>query len=190
VSEALGIAAGVNVLHFPYKGAGEATMAMLSGTIDYQVASTPGVMGNVKGGKARLLAVCGTKRMAALPDVPTFAEAGIKNFGLINFTGLWAPKGTPQSLVDRLHKEIAAAGSRPTASCKARSSTPGATCTSPTRARPGCTLRPGACIGCGPTNNPICRWPMRRARTASPCRPTSGCCTSRSPVATRSGACP
>jgi tripartite-type tricarboxylate transporter receptor subunit TctC len=109
VSEALGIATGVNFLHIPYKGAGDATMAMLSGTIDYQVASTPGVMGNVKGGKARLLAVSGNKRLAALPDVPTFAEAGVKNFGLINFTGLWAPKGTPQAVIDRLQKEIATA---------------------------------------------------------------------------------
>jgi len=109
VSEALGIAAGANFMHVPYKGAGEATMAMLSGTIDFQVASTPGVMGNVKGGKARLLAVSGSRRLAALPDVPTFAEAGIKNFGLINFTGLWAPKGTPQAVIDRLQKEIATA---------------------------------------------------------------------------------
>jgi tripartite-type tricarboxylate transporter receptor subunit TctC len=109
VSEALGIAAGVHFMHIPYKGAGEATMAMLSGTIDLQVASTPGVMGNVKGGKARLLAVSGNKRLAALPDVPTFAEAGVKNFGLINFTGLWAPKGTPQAVIDRLQKELAVA---------------------------------------------------------------------------------
>lgn len=109
VSEALGIASGANFMHVPYKGAGEATMAMLSGTIDFQVASTPGVMGNVKGGKARLLAVSGAKRLASLPDVPTFAEAGIKNFGLINFTGLWAPKGTPPAVIDRLQKEIATA---------------------------------------------------------------------------------
>lgn len=109
VSEALGIAAGANFMHIPFKGAGEATLAMLSGTIDFQIASTPGVMGNVKGGKARLLAVSGTRRLAALPDVPTFAEAGVKNFGLINFTGLWAPKGTPQAVIDRLQKEVAAA---------------------------------------------------------------------------------
>jgi tripartite-type tricarboxylate transporter receptor subunit TctC len=113
VSEALGIATGVNFMHIPYKGAGEATMAMLSGTIDYQVASTPGVMGNVKGGKARLLAVSGSHRLSALPDVPTFAEAGVKNFGLINFTGLWAPKGTPQAVIDRLQKEIATAMASP-----------------------------------------------------------------------------
>jgi tripartite-type tricarboxylate transporter receptor subunit TctC len=108
-SEALGIASGANFLHVPFKGAGEATMAMLSGTIDFQIASTPGVIGNVKGGKARLLAISGQRRLPALPDVPTFAEAGIRNFGVINFTGLWAPKGTPQSVIDRLQAELAKA---------------------------------------------------------------------------------
>ena len=109
VSEALGIASGAKFLHVPFKGAGEATMGMLSGTIDFQIASTPGVMGNVKGGNARILAVSGAKRLAALPEVPTFTEAGVKNFGLINFTGLWAPKGTPQAVIDRLQKELASA---------------------------------------------------------------------------------
>ena len=109
VSEALGIASGAKFLHIPFKGAGEATLGMLAGTVDFQVASTPGVMSNVKGGKARILAVSGTKRLAALPDVPTFTEAGLKDFGLINFTGLWAPKGTPQPVLDRLQKEIATA---------------------------------------------------------------------------------
>lgn len=109
VSEALGIASGVTFMHVPFKGAGEATMAMLSGTIDFQVASTPGVMGNVKGGKARILAVSGDKRLASLANVPTFAEAGVKNFGLVNFTGLWAPRGTPQAVLDRLQKELATA---------------------------------------------------------------------------------
>ena len=109
VSEALGIAAGANFLHVPFKGAGEATMAVLSGTIDFQVASTPGIMSHVKGGKARLLGVSGSKRLAALPDVPTFTEAGVRFPGLINFTGLWAPKGTPQAVVDRLQRELATA---------------------------------------------------------------------------------
>jgi tripartite-type tricarboxylate transporter receptor subunit TctC len=113
VSEALGIAAGARFMHIPFKGAGEATMGMLSGTVDFQVASTPGVMGNVKGGKARVLAVSGNKRSPALPDVPTFAEAGVKNFGLINFTGLWAPKGTPRPVIERLQQEIATAMASP-----------------------------------------------------------------------------
>lgn len=113
VSEALGIAAGVSFLHVPFKGAGEATLGMLSGTIDFQVASTPGIMGNVVGGKARLLGVSGSQRLSALPEVPTFSEAGLKNFGLINFTGLWAPKGTPQAVIDRLQKEVATAMAAP-----------------------------------------------------------------------------
>ncbi|NDY93607.1 tripartite tricarboxylate transporter substrate binding protein [Ideonella livida] len=113
VSEALGIAAGANFMHVPFKGAGEATMALLSGTIDFQIASTPGILGQVKGGKARLLAVSGTKRLGVLPDVPTFQEAGVKFPGLVNFTALFAPKGTPAPVLERLHKELATAMASP-----------------------------------------------------------------------------
>lgn len=108
-SEGLAVASGVRFMHIPFKGAGEATLAMLGGTIDFQIASTPGIIGQVKGGKARLLAVSGDKRLAALPEVPTFAEAGIKGYGVVNFTGLWAPKGTPADVVARLQTEIAKA---------------------------------------------------------------------------------
>jgi tripartite-type tricarboxylate transporter receptor subunit TctC len=108
-SEALGIATGAKFMHVPFKGAGEATLALLSGTVDFQIASTPGIIGQVKGGKARLLAVSGEQRLPLLPDVPTFAEAGVKDFGVVNFTGLWAAKGTPMDVIARLQKEIAAA---------------------------------------------------------------------------------
>lgn len=108
-TEALGIASGVNFMHIPFKGAGEATTAILSHTIDFQIASTTGLMGNVKGGKLRLLAVSGDKRLAALPDVPTFTETGVKWPGVVNWTGLWAPKGVPADVLARLQKEIATA---------------------------------------------------------------------------------
>jgi tripartite-type tricarboxylate transporter receptor subunit TctC len=108
-TEALRLAAHIDMTHVPFKGAGEATLALLSGTIDFQIASTPGVMGQVKGGKLRLLAISGDKRLRAAPDTPTFAELGFKQYGVVNFTGLWAPGGTPAAAVERLQKEIATA---------------------------------------------------------------------------------
>jgi tripartite-type tricarboxylate transporter receptor subunit TctC len=108
-SEALGIAAGAHFMHVPFKGAGEATVALLSGTVDFQMASIPGVIGQVKGNKLTVLAVSGTKRLPALANVPTFAEAGVGGYSVMNFTGLWAPKGTPADVLDRIQKEVARA---------------------------------------------------------------------------------
>lgn len=105
-TEALQGASGLKATHVPFKGAGEATLALLGGTIDFQIASTPGVMGQVRGGKVRLLAVSGEQRLKALPNVPTFAQAGAPSYKVVNFTGLWAPKGTPEAVLDTLRKEI------------------------------------------------------------------------------------
>lgn len=112
-AESLGLTAGVKFMHVPFKGAAEATQAILAQTIDMQFASTTGVIGNVQGGKLRLLAISGDQRTAALPDVPTFTESGLQGFGVINWTGIWAPKGTPDSVLQRLQKEVATAMADP-----------------------------------------------------------------------------
>ena len=70
---------GLRATHVPFKGAGEATLALLSGTIDFQIASTPASWARC-GGKVRLLAVSGEQRLKALPDVPTFAQAGAPDY--------------------------------------------------------------------------------------------------------------
>lgn len=108
-AEGLGLAAGAKFMHVPFKGAAEATQAVLSNVIDFQFASTSGVMGSVKGGKLRLLAVSGEKRLSVLPETPTFAQAGVKDFGVVNWTGIWVPKGTPEDVLARLQKEISTA---------------------------------------------------------------------------------
>ena len=112
-AEGLGLAADVKFLHVPFKGAAEATQAVLSNVIDFQFSSTSGVIGNVQGGKMRLLAISGDKRLSRLPDVPTFAEAGVNYNGIVNWTGLWAPRGTPPAVLERLQKEIAIAVAAP-----------------------------------------------------------------------------
>jgi tripartite-type tricarboxylate transporter receptor subunit TctC len=107
--EALAIETRSQLLHVPFKGAAEAIQAVLSNTVDAQFASPSVVLGNVRGGKLRMLAVSGDMRMPLFPEVPTFAEAGIKNFSIFNWTGLWAPKGTPPSVLRRLKQELAVA---------------------------------------------------------------------------------
>ncbi|WP_445657473.1 Bug family tripartite tricarboxylate transporter substrate binding protein [Achromobacter sp. NCFB-sbj8-Ac1-l] len=108
-AEGLALATGVKFMHVPFKGAAEATQAVLGKVIDFQFASTTGIMGPVQGGQLRLLAVSGDQRLDVLPDVPTFAQAGVKDFGVVNWTGLWAPAGTPADVTDRLQREVARA---------------------------------------------------------------------------------
>jgi tripartite-type tricarboxylate transporter receptor subunit TctC len=105
-TEAFQQTAGIKLTHVPYKGAGDAMTGLISGQIDMLLLSTPSVASQIKGGKVRALAVTGKKRLAAFPDVPTFAEAGVAGYGVVNWSGLAAPKGTPPDIVTRLHAEV------------------------------------------------------------------------------------
>ncbi|WP_423199071.1 MULTISPECIES: Bug family tripartite tricarboxylate transporter substrate binding protein [unclassified Cupriavidus] len=105
-AEAFQQAAGIKLMHVPYKGAGEAMVGLLSGSVDMVVVSTPSVLGPVKGNQMRLLGISGKRRAEAFPDVPTFAEAGVPGFSLFNWSGLAAPRGTPNDVIVKLHAEL------------------------------------------------------------------------------------
>nr|WP_179593600.1 tripartite tricarboxylate transporter substrate binding protein [Cupriavidus plantarum] len=105
-AEAFQQAAGIRLMHVPYKGAGEAMIGLLGGNVDLLVVSTPTALAPVKGNQMRLLGISGSKRVDVFPSVPTFAEAGLPGFNLFNWSGMAAPKGTPTDIVARLQAEI------------------------------------------------------------------------------------
>jgi tripartite-type tricarboxylate transporter receptor subunit TctC len=94
---------GVKLNHIPYKGSGQALNDLVAGQVNLLFDQLTSAIPNIKGGKLRALAVSSSTRAAALPDVPTFAEAGVANFGFVNVTGLLAPAGTPPDIVAKLH---------------------------------------------------------------------------------------
>ncbi|MBI0535229.1 tripartite tricarboxylate transporter substrate binding protein [Roseomonas sp. KE2513] len=106
-------AAGVKLYHVPYRGAGEAVIGVLSGNVDLVMLSPGSALGNIRGGQLRPLAISGDRRVTALPDVPTFTEAGLQGFSVINWSGLAAPKGTPDAIVGQLHREVVRALAAP-----------------------------------------------------------------------------
>jgi tripartite-type tricarboxylate transporter receptor subunit TctC len=112
-AEAFQQAAGAKLYHVPYKGAGDAVVGVISGQVDLITASPPSVMGNIRGGQMRALAISGTERVPALPDVPTFAEAGLPQYSVLNWSGLAAPKGTPPEIIEKLQVGVAKALTEP-----------------------------------------------------------------------------
>jgi len=103
--ELLNVRAGVDIVHVPYKGIAPATVDLISGRIDAMTASIPATLPYVAQNKVRVLAVTGRKRAKLLPDVPSWAEAGVANAEVINYWGIVAPAGTPPEIVARLNAE-------------------------------------------------------------------------------------
>jgi tripartite-type tricarboxylate transporter receptor subunit TctC len=99
-------AAQIDVAHVPYKGAGEAMLAVLSGQVDFIITAAPTAIPQIEGGKIRALATTGTKRLITIPTVPTFKEAGLANYAVSNWFGLAAPKGTPPAIINTLAAQV------------------------------------------------------------------------------------
>ena len=98
--------AGVEALHIPYKGGGQAANDLLAGHVSYTFEGTSVQLPLVKTGRLRALAVTGRARVPALPDVPTLAEAGVVGYEFFGWVGIAVPAGTPAPLVKRLYAEI------------------------------------------------------------------------------------
>lgn len=98
----------VDLRHIPYKGSGPLSSDLLGGRVEmaFQVPIT--VIPFINGGKLRALALTGDQRLAPLPQVPTFNEVGMNNFGMRGITGIVAPAKTPRPILDRLSRELAA----------------------------------------------------------------------------------
>ncbi len=106
-------AAGIDLLHVPYTGGGPAMNALLGNHVQ-ALASGPGpILGQVREGKLRALATWGDKRLKALPDVPTFKELGYKDVEFYIWAGLFAPAGTPDSILKTLREAAAKAAADP-----------------------------------------------------------------------------
>jgi len=111
--EVLKLRTGVDMVHIPFTGAGPATTAVIAGQVDLYTANIGSLMGHIDGGKMRPVAVTSKQRWPDLPDVPSLEELGIKDAESDTFQGVYAPGGTPQPVVDRIAKELAAILARP-----------------------------------------------------------------------------
>lgn len=93
----------------PYKGTGPAMNDLLGGQVDFMCDQTTNTTGQIKGGKIRAYGVTTKTRVASLPDLPTLAESGLPNFEVAVWHGLYAPKGTPKPVIDKLVQALQAA---------------------------------------------------------------------------------
>ena len=98
--------AGIKTQQVNYKGGGPAVVDLIAGQVHFMIAVPVNIVTHVKGGRLRAIAITGNKRMTALPDVPSFAEAGLPSVTLQTWQGVGAPAGTPKAIIDRIAAEI------------------------------------------------------------------------------------
>ncbi|MDB5812412.1 MAG: hypothetical protein JWN94_4534 [Betaproteobacteria bacterium] len=108
VGEAFRAAAGINIVHIPYKGSAPAITDLLGGQVQMTFDTVPVVLPQVRAGKLKALAVATPKRVALAPEVPTMDESGVAGFSGGTWFGVLAPARTPSPIVERLYKDIAA----------------------------------------------------------------------------------
>ena len=107
------MATGIQLQHIPYKGGPEGLAAVMSGDCEFYFIPLPAARGLIAGGRLAALAVSGTTRASALPDVPTTVEAGFPNSEYNFWVGMYAPAATPRAVVDKLNAEVLKALQQP-----------------------------------------------------------------------------
>ncbi len=106
-------AAGIDLVHVPYRGGGPAMTDLIAGNVAMNFASVAAGMGHVQAGRIRALGAAGPRRLGPLPDVPTIAELGHPGFDADEWNGLWTVAGTPGGIVARLHDAVIHALAQP-----------------------------------------------------------------------------
>jgi tripartite-type tricarboxylate transporter receptor subunit TctC len=104
--ELFNLMAGVKTQHIPYKGAGPAVIDLLGGQVQFSFQPPGNALPHIKAGKLKAIAVPGDHRVPALPQAPTFAEAGMPGFEVRSWIGMLAPAATPRAILDRLSTEL------------------------------------------------------------------------------------
>jgi tripartite-type tricarboxylate transporter receptor subunit TctC len=107
VMEMFNAATGIKLNHVPYRGATQAAVDVQAGHVPVMFSALAVALGPIQGGRLRALGIANEKRTPLLPDVPTVAEAGVAGFTFSTWTGLFAPRGTPKPIVERLNAEVA-----------------------------------------------------------------------------------
>ena len=97
---------GINIVHVPYRGQPPALNDLLAGQVQSMLGAPLAVVPHIRNGKIRALAITGQKRSIAVPDVPTFDEAGLPGYDASTWNGIMVPTGTPRAIIDRLYGEI------------------------------------------------------------------------------------
>jgi tripartite-type tricarboxylate transporter receptor subunit TctC len=97
---------GVDIVYVAFKGTGPAITAALAGEVPMSTVSIGPVLSHLRAGKLRGLAITSPKRSPLLPEIPTMAEAGMGNFEVVPWTGLYAPAGTPAAIISKMHNEM------------------------------------------------------------------------------------
>ena len=105
--ELLNMMTGIKTQHIPYKGAAPALADLVAGQVQMFFSPPDTAIPQIKAGKLKAIAISGATRLSALPQVPTFTEAGLPGFNVKNWFGVLAPAGTPKPIIDRLSSEIA-----------------------------------------------------------------------------------